>query len=562
MSKSGQLGFFVGDWRVSPPEGLLARGGRTVRLEPKAMEVLVYLASRPGEVVSREALEQNVWRNELVGYGAVTNTVIKLRKALGDDTRRPCFIATIPKMGYQLIAPVTRPDAGDHAETPTQDIDRPLTAPQPERARRSTIRFGAAVAALAALLVVGLIQLWQADETGSAAPASIAVLPFENLSDDPGQAYLADGMTDDIITDLSRLANVRVIASATSSVYRGTQVSPEEVGADLGVTYVLRGSIRRLGDQIRVNAQLTNAKTGFNAWAQRYDADLTDLFAVQDEVTQSIVSALAVRITSQERDRLAQRATDNLKAYDHFQEGQRLYSTESMESFARAREEYRKAIELDPNYGRAYGAMAVTVAAAVLRGWSDSPAADMERALVFARNAVALDASTPQTHFALGFVHLVRREYDQAAESAARATRLAPSYADGYGLLGLVYMYQGRLNEALELSSKGMHLDPYYTLQYLMVRGGAHYMLRDYDAAIAALEGAHERNAHQLIVKLFLTASYVGAGRVEDAEWIVQEIGVLSPAISIRDVERSIPISDGAVRRAFLDDLRKAGVPE
>jgi len=560
MSESGRKGFFLGDWRVSPAEGVLVRGSRVVHLEPKAMQVLAYLASRPGDVVSREQLEENVWRNELVGYGAVTNTVIKLRKALQDDSRKPKFIATVPKVGYQLIAPVVRKDNEDRPALPADAADEP-PGKVPSR-QPSWGVLGTAVAVAAALIAFGISQLWPRFTDGGSAQPSIAVLPFENLSDDPAQGYLADGITDDIITDLSRLSNVRVIASATSSMYKGTQTSPEEVGAELDVTYVLKGSIRRLADEIRVNAQLTNTETGFNAWAQRFQANVTDLFAVQDEVTQNIVTALAVKMTSQERDRLAQRATDNLKAYDHFQEGQRLYFSESKQSYEQARQEYRKAIELDPNYGRAYGALAVVYAADYVRGWSSAPLEDLNRALVLAQKAVGLDASTPQTHFALSFVHLMRRDYEKAAQAALQSVRIAPSYADGYAVLGLVYMYGGRFEEAIEQTNTGMRLNPYYTLQYLLIRGGSNYMLGNYDAAISALEDAHARNENQLLVNLWLTASYVRAGRTGDAEWLVEQIKILSPTISIREVEKSMPIVGENNKRSLLNDLRKAGLPD
>jgi len=521
------------------------------------MAVLVYLASRQGTVVTREELENSVWPNEVVGYGAVTNTIIKLRKALGDDTRKARYIVTVPKRGYQLVAEVRHDslDGRPAARAPGED------APP---AGRPWFRAGvaAAIAVAGLLLAFGLARLWSPARDDAAELPNIVVLPFENLSDSPAQGYLADGITDDIITDLSRLSNVRVIAATTSSTYKGSQASPAQIAAELNVTYVLKGSVRRLGDEIRVNTQLIHAKSGVNAWAQRYDARVTELFAVQDEVTQRIINALAVRMTTEEKDRLAQRATNNLEAYDHFQEGQKQYHISSQESFARAREEYRRAIELDPSYGRAYGALAITTAGGFVRGWSESPHADLEQAVELARKAVALDPSTPQTHFALGWVYLAARKYQDALEQAVHSTRIAPSYADGYALQGLIRMYQGQPKLAIELATKGIQLDPYFTHLYLIALGGARYMLGEYDKAIPTLENASERNENHPMIKLLLAASYAAAGRLDDAAWEIDQLAVMSPTTTVTEVGRSVPIADPAIRQTLLNNLRKAGLPE
>ncbi len=552
--------FFVDDWRASPSLGLLARGNEIARLEPKAMDVLVYLAARPNQVVSREQLERDVWHGAVVGYDAVTNTVIKLRKALGDNARRPRFIATIPKLGYQLIARVTRP--GDDGDAGALGVNRVPEAPRRLLSRKTGSIVGATVAvATLGLLTVGA-WLWSAGGGREAVPASIVVLPFEYFGDDPNQEYLADGMTEDIITDLSRLAHMRVIASNTSMALKGRQVTAEQVGTDLDVQFALKGSIRRLGDKLRANAQLVDTKTGFNVWAQRYDRQATELFAVQDEVTRSIVEALAVEITSSEQSRLARRATDNLKAYDYFLEGQRLVKASSAETNARARDMYRKAIELDPNYGRAYGALAVTLTFDFRRGWTESPRETLDRALELATRAVALDDSVPQTYWALGFVHLARKEFDQAEQAAAQAIAIAPNYADGYGLLSLIEVFRGDPKKAIQLNDKAIRYNPFYSFEYLVVYGWAYYVLGDYDAAIEILGRGQERNPHAIQLKIPLMASYVRAGREDDAAWVAEEVQLLSPTTTVSSLGNAIPIAQPAFKQALLDDLRKAGIPE
>lgn len=555
-----QKDFFVDDWRVSPSMGVLARGKETARLEPKAMEVLVYLAAHPNEVVTREQLERDVWLGAVVGYDAVTNTVIKLRKALGDNARRPRFIATIPKLGYQLIAEVAHP--GDNDDANALGGQGVAGTPRQLVPQKNGVIFGAILAVATLSLLAAGVWLWSAEGERDTAPSSIVVLPFEYFGDDPNQEYLADGMTEDIITDLSRLADMRVIASNTSMALRGRQVTPKQVGADLDVQFALKGSIRRLGDNLRANVQLINTKTGFNVWAQRYDRQATELFAVQDEVTRSIVEALAVKMTSREQSRLAKRATDNLKAYDYFQEGQRLVKLSSAETNARAREMYRKAIELDMHYGRAYGALAVTLALDFRRGWAESPIEALDHAFQLANRAVALDDSVPQTYWALGFVHLARKEFDQAEQAVAQALAIAPYYADGYGLLALIKAFRGDAAKAIELNDRAIRYNPFYSFEYLVTYGIAYYMQGDYDAAIEVLERGQERNPSAIRMKVPLAASYVRAGRQDDAEWVAEEVQILSPTTTVRSIEKAIPIAQPAFKQALLQDLRKAGIPE
>ena len=572
MTKQKDKRFYIHDWEVSPSEGVLNRDGESVRLEPKAMEVLVYFASHPNEVISREELEKDVWHGALIGYDAVTNTIIKLRKALQDSAREPRFITTIPKRGYQLIAPITYPEKNDSVRPgitqdgeslPKEKMTQPVVPP-----RISTV-----MVALSGVFIFISLWLWLRDTStldpanatnkqASARQPSIVVLPFENLSNDPKQNYLADGITDDIITDLSRISNLLVIASNTSIKYKGKQVTPEKVGTDLNVNFVLKGTIRRLGNEVRVNAQLVNTKTGFNTWAQRYDRKLTDVFAVQDEVTQSIVTALAVKVTNQEKRRLSKKATDSLKAYDFFQEGQRLSKIFTKETNEQARIMYRKAIELDPVYGRAYGAQAVTLAFDFQRGWSDTPIETLDRALVLANKGVALDDATPQTYWALGFVHLWRKEYDKAELAATEAINIAPNYADGYSLLALINGYTGHPNKAIELNDKAIRLNPYYSFEYLVSYGVAYYTQGNYKKAITILEQAKSRNENAEQIKIFLAASYVKANQLDEAEWLISEMQIMNPTVNISQIEKTIAFSNPEVRRAFLDDLRKAGLPE
>lgn len=559
MENSGQKPFFLDDWWVSPAEGLLKRGNDVVHLEPKVMEVLVYLSSRQGEVVTRDEIEKDVWHGAVVGYDAITGTVIKLRKALQDNARNPGYIATIPKRGYQLIASVRASEGGDKASIEESG----------KQQKRVSITWS--WSGMVLILLFGLAIVWYTLPTAvdkvtpdqlQVLPHSIAVLPFENLSNDPKQDFLADGITEDITTDLSNLSNILVIASSATNIYKGLHPQAQEVGKELNVDFVLQGSIRKIGDLIRVNVQLIDTATGFNKWGDSHERNVTEVFAIQRELTSSIVTHFKLPLTSEEKQRLAHNTTNSLIAYDQFQEGQRLSRNQTKESNDEARKSYRRAIESDPEYGRAYGALAYSLAYAFRRGWTDSPLEALDQALVLASKGVDFDNTVPQTHWALGYVYLMRQEFDNAVKAALQAVNVAPSYADGYGLLALIYNNIGQPEKAIEYVTKGMRLNPYYTWDYLYNLGRAYYLTGRYDEAIEALEKARERNENALPVRLHLAASYVQAGRLDDAEWEAEQIIVLNPSETVTHTKQSYPVFDEKLKQRFLQDLRKAGLPE
>jgi TolB-like protein/DNA-binding winged helix-turn-helix (wHTH) protein/Tfp pilus assembly protein PilF len=547
--------FRVGDWNVEPAAGQISRGGTRVKLEPKVMEVLIYLASRQGDLVTRDDLERDVWKGAIVGYDSITSPIIKLRKALTDDARKPRYITTVPKRGYRLIAAVQDSITGDE-EARTNEAEGSASVGNSSRATLWKLLVAAVF--LVFVLVTGLL-FYQDKQTPL---ASIVVIPFENLSSGPTEEYFADGMTDDIITDLSRLSNLLVFSSSTSFTYKGRKVPPQTIGTELDVDYVLDGSIRRNGDEIRVNAQLIDTKTGIQKWASRYDRRVAEVFAVQDEVTSGIVKALTVQLTNQEKKRLVYRNTDNLKAYELFQEGQRLSRIGSKETNEQAQATYRQVIRIDPNYGRAYGALAYNLAYSYRLGWTDSPIATLDRALELAKQAIKLDDSIPQTYWSLGYVYLMRKEYANAENAVAQAVSIAPNYADGYGLLALISNNLGEPERAIEFVTKGMRLNPYYTWDYPYNLGRAYYTLGRYDDAIESLTNALERNENAVPVRLFLAASYVHADRHDDAEWEIEQIMVLTPEATISHTKNTIPFQKPDLMKSFLADLRKAGLPE
>ncbi len=409
------------------------------------------------------------------------------------------------------------------------------------------------------------ISVTPATQTAAHKPTqfpSIVVLPFNNKSSDPDQGYFVDGITEDIITDLSRLSNLVVLASNTSFKYKGTNAQPQRVGRELAVNYVLDGSVRKSGQQLRITAQLVKVEDGSNIWAARYDRELADVFALQDEVTRKIVMALSLNLTDIEKEGLGHSGTDNHLAYDAFLEGRRLSRQLTRQSHEQARTAFQQSIALDPSYARPYGGIAFTLGQDYRFGWSDTPIETLDRALVIAQKAVSLGYNIPQTYWVLGYIHMMRREYIKAERAITQAIDIAPNYADGYGLLALIYNNLGRSTDAIEQIAKGMRLNPFYTWEYPYNLGRSYYQLGQIEQAITVLEEAQTRNENALPIKLFLATSYIRAGRVDDADWIVGEIQVMNPAATVSHTEKTIPISDLKLQNTFLNDLRRAGLPE
>ncbi|MGD8569388.1 MAG: winged helix-turn-helix domain-containing protein [Gammaproteobacteria bacterium] len=584
-----QTPFRIGDWHAEPGSGRLRRQGVEVKLEPKVMQVLVCLAQNPGVVVSREALESTVWAGTVVGYDAISGSIIKLRKALGDDSRNPRYIETISKKGYRLIADVSRDvsnEAGAKGGATAEDVE-PAGSRTPEfvRTRNRSVK-GQLVLAVTGLIII--IAGWrlldtqpdQQTQSGSEPstenPAShngssensdikpsVVVLPFKNLSDDPQQEYFSDGITDDIITDLSQVGSLRVIARQSAYYYKHKTGSLDDVARDFNVQYIIEGSVQKAGKRIRINAQLTDVESGHHLWAERFDRELNDVFAIQDEIARHVIDAMFVTLSEQENKRVLYRTTNNFEAYDAFLRGLQQSKNRTKEGHELTKEAFQRALELDPHYARVYGAMAVTLIRGYRFQWSDlSMQEAQERALRLAKKAVALDQSTPQIYWSLGFVHLFRKEYEQAETATMQSIKLSPNYADGYGLLAFINNWRGNAEQAERYIKKAMALNPYYPFDYPWNLGLAYYHMGKYKQAATALKNALERNESVLLPRLFLAASYVRLGRVDDAQWEIEQVAILRPDTTITHLANTLPYESKERMNAFLEDLRDAGLPE
>ena len=400
-------------------------------------------------------------------------------------------------------------------------------------------------------------------DTATAVPnrPSIAVLPFDNLSRDPEQEYFSDGLTEDLITDLSQLSDLFVTSRHAVFQYKGRPVPPRQVARDLGVRYVLEGSIRRAANRVRINAQLIDAASGFHLWAQRYDRNFEDIFALQDEIVHTIVAALDLRLTARERAVIERRYTDNIEAYDLFLQAREGYFRRTQEGAAQARAVLERAIALDPKFAAAYALLAEICRSEWWYRWRDDEHA-LDRALELARKGVALDDELPFAHMFLGWIHLWRKEHEQAIAEARRCLELDPDNAEGHGRLGHILDQAGRPAEGLPFIETAMRLDPHYPFLYIFWLAHAFQSMERYDEAIAAYRRTISRNPDFFSAHLQLAATYALLGRIEEATAEAAQALRRDPSCSVQRYAKRLPYKDAAVLARLIDGMRKAGLPE
>ncbi|WP_431324271.1 adenylate/guanylate cyclase domain-containing protein [Rhizobium sp. YTU87027] len=408
-----------------------------------------------------------------------------------------------------------------------------------------------------------------ASETAKSQPAaaasaspklSIAVLPFVNMSGDAEQDYFADGISEDIITALSKLSQLFVIARNSSFTFKGKNVHVQEVGTNLGVRYVLEGSVRKSGNRVRITAQLIDATTGGHLWAERFDRDLNDIFAVQDDVTQQIVDALAVNLTEGDRKRLAPWQTGHPEAYDCFLRGRELWHRLTKQTNSDARDLLQHAVELDPNFASAYAFLALTHGLDYLNRWSASPERSIAQAEEAATLAVARDNSDPVAHWALSVVRLYSRQHDRAISEAERAIGLNPNFAEGQVSLGEALLYSGRSEEALACFDRARILNPYFPDVVLHFQAWAWFQLRRYEEAVKLLVQRVSRNPVTDVSRALLAACYGHLGRFEEARATWQEVLRVNPDYSLEYRRKVLPFKNPADFELVMEGLRKAGI--
>lgn len=545
---SGEPFFVDGEWYVDPSMDRIRAGDRETKVEPRVMGVLCYLAARPGQVVPREELEAEVWAGMVVGYDALTSAIIKLRKAFDDDSRNPRIIETVSKRGYRLIAPVSpaHPAAVEKA-------------PKPPTRSKTGLWLGAGILVTVAAALSWFVGHHEAPTVIERDQPALVVLPFTDLTADGKQNYLAEGITEDIATDLSKYSGLRVIARYSAQVYRRNKPALADLRKELGVNYVVSGSVQKSEQRVRVNVELVDAVSGKQLWAERFDTQQPDLFEVQDNIRHRVVEALAIPLTDEEKRFAARRYTNSLEAYNAFALARASYARHTREASMQARQYLQTALAIDPRFARAYSLLALTHVDDFRFNWSKDASASVQQAEEAALKAIELDNQLPQAHWVLGYIYLFGlKRQDDAIEQGLQTLAIDPNHADGHMLLAATYIYIGKPELTLQYASQAMRLNPHYPSQYPSMMGYAYYFLGNHEEARKYLDQAIMMNPGRVPPTVYSIANLAASGDIEGAQWQMENLRLL---------DRNFDINDWAARQAFArkdlldkvtDDLRKA----
>jgi TolB-like protein len=514
---------------LDPDRRELCRGPEAIAVEPQVFDLLLYLVRNRERVVSKDDLIAAVWGGRVVSDSTLTSRINAARKAIGDSGNEQKLIRTVARKGLRFVGAVqTQADsepalAGGPRPDDTHEPSRPAL-PLPDR------------------------------------PA-IAVLPFTNMTGDPMQDYFSDGISEDLITALSKLRWFFVIARNSSFIYKDKAVHMKQIAAELGVGYVVEGSVRKAADRVRITAQLNDVATGSHVWAERYDRDLADVFAVQDEITEAIVAAIVPQIYAAENFRARRKPPDSMDAWDLVMRAMSHYWRVTRQDNVVAQALLEKATAIDPNYGQALGVLAASQTFSAHMGWADirTVAPVAERA---AHAAILADGEDPWAHFALGCVYLFARRFDDSLAEFELALRLNPNFSLAQGYYGLTLAYCGRWEEAHLAAQRAIRLSPRdpHSAVYYGIASYAQFVGRNYDDAMRlAREGIRQRadfvGAHRV-----LTAAAGMAGEFEIAKAALQELRRAQPNISLAWIAEYMPIKHEAERKHYVEGFRRAGL--
>ncbi len=478
--------------------------------------------------------------------------------------------AAFEDLGERELKNIAEPVRVYRVSMASEGAKTPGVARAASRSRLSVIAATAVLLAAAAGVALWL-KPWEPREEPASVEAmafplpdkpSVAVLPFANLSDDPSQDYFADGMTEDLITDLSKISGLFVIARNSSFSYKGQRVKVRQVAEELGVRYVLEGSVRRIGDQVRINTQLIDATTGGHVWAERYDRKLDNIFAVQDAILERVVQALELHLTdTEEKQRDEGPKTTNIEAYDLVLRARKLLTRFDHKAADEARDLLQRAIEIDPAYIDAYSLLGLYYFDE-WRLWGRNRAKNLARALDLAKSAVELNPSDPAPHVLLAQVHQFRREFDAASREADAALSLGPNDAITLGNLGSMLRWAHRGEEALDVLQQAVRLDPFHPANYLEWLADSYWLVGDNVQCVEIAERGVALDPNFVALHVNLAQCYAALGREEEARAATAEIFRIAPRFTLKTYAAYVPYTDNRDLQLSVDLLRKAGVPE
>jgi len=497
--------FAFGPFVLDPDAGTLLRHDVPVAAGHRGVKLLAALVGRPGEILGKAELMDAAWPGTAVEEANLTVQIAQLRKLLGPSADGGEWIATVRRVGYRFTGAVEQLDGA-----------RPKPLPLPDK-------------------------------------PSIAVLPFVHFSNDSEQESFADGLTEDLITDLSRIKGLFVIARNSTFAYKGKAMDVRGIARELGVRYLLEGSARRSAERVRINAQLVDAVSGDHLWAERFDRNLEDIFAVQDEVTGKIVQALTGRLRTPPR----RNRPSNLEAYDLVVRARKLID-DSPQAAREAHLMLTRAISLDPGYAEAYRWLAMNHWMGWVH-WGAPIEPNRIVALELAQKAVALDPDDAGCRWVLANLLAYERRFAEADTEFARAIALDPNEADTWATLSDVVLLAGRVDEALDHIRKAFRLNPFPASWYYLTLGQAQYGAGDYEAAIETLR---RDETYRTSSRRFLAASLAQLGRLDEARSEVELFLVANPHFTTSHWVATEPFRDDAMLEHFVDGFRKAGLPD
>jgi TolB-like protein/Flp pilus assembly protein TadD len=520
--------FLFEDYTLDIDRQELRRGSQQIAVEPQVFDLLVYLVQNRERVVTKDDLLDAVWKGRFVSESNLTTRINAARKAIGDSGEQQRLIRTVARKGFRFVGLVT--SAAENArDAPTSTDPTGMPLPLPDK-------------------------------------PSIAVLPFQNMSGDPEQEYFADGMADEIITALSRFPSLFVIARNSSFTYKGRAVDVKQVARELGVRYVLEGSVRKAGNRVRFTGQLIDATTGGNIWADRFDGALEDVFELQEQVTARLVGAIEPRLQRAEIERAGRKPTESLDAYDYFLRGMASFHLHNRDSLLEAVRLFARATELDRNYASPYGMASWSGALRNSHGWMVDRESEIADAVRLAHRAVALGKDDPTALWSGGLsLAYLAKEVEAGAAYIDRALVLNPNSAASWNASGWVHMYLGEYASAIEHFERAMRLSPLDPLTYFASTGMAfaHAFAGRYDEAISwATKALHEQPNWATALRVAAMANAL-SDRMVEARAAMACLREVDPALRLGNVDRvAPPLRRAEDRVRFLESLRKAGLPE
>ncbi len=524
----------------------LTRGGAAIAVEPQVFDLLIYLVENRDRVVSKDDLIESIWNGRIVSESTLTSRINAARTAVGDSGKDQAVIRTIARKGFRFVGELTTPSGALASRTALSGALAPQSATE--------------LPQLEAPPAVPSVEPLRAHQPPLDRPA-IAVLPFVNISGESSQEYFSEGISEDIITALSKLRWFYVVARNSSFSYKGKAMHLRQIGEELGVGYVVEGSVRKDGDQVRITAQLNDVVTGSHLWAERYDRNLADVFAVQDEITQAVVAAIEPQLYAAEDFRARRKTPDNMAAWDLVMRALQHYWRVTRQDNLAAQALLEKAIAVDPGYGQALSLLAACHMFAAHMGWVEM-AKSVPIAERAALAAIRADSEDAWAHFALASVYLFNKRLEDSVAEFELALRLNPNFSPARGIYGVALSYRGRWEEGLAAAQQALRFSPRdpFAAIYGGVAAYCQYIGRNYDEAARLSREALRHRPDFVGAHRVLTASLGMSGEIEAARTALEALRHVQPNISLAWLGSEMPFEREEDRAHYLEGFRRAGL--